>query len=524
MKNKSLYDTFDLESLKEQFNKIKHRGPDDTSIVFDENYFFGFHRLSINDLTTNGNQPFQVQDSITICNGEIYNWKELNDKHKYNLKSNSDCEILSHMFNDTLDKQYICNNLDGVFALIHYNKSNKYFYVARDPIGVRPLFYTETEDYYAFSSEAKAIFNYGKTHIFPISTLMSNGTMIKYYTGFSSSISMSTLNYTTLKNNLVQALHKRIMNNERDIGFFLSGGLDSSLMASIAKQLYPNQKIKTFSIGTDISSPDLVYARTMASVLDSEHHEVIYTLDEGIKVLDEVIYHLESYDTTTIRASIPMYLLCKYISKNTKIKVMISGEGADELFGGYLYFHNAPNPSEFQKETIKLLKNVHMFDSLRADRCTAAWGLEVRVPFFDKTFLNYVLGIHESFKHINTIEKYILRKAFDTHNYITKDVLWRQKNAFSDAVGYNWITHLKNHVESIYENMDEDEIKKQINTYTYDIPQTNEELHYRNIYTKHFGIPNLGNYGMWRAQWSNNLIDPSATYLCVHQDSRIAST
>lgn len=511
--------------VRASFATLKHRGPDTNSLIITNDFILGFHRLSINDLSDAGNQPFEVNQTRTVCNGEIYNWVELCDSHDVLTTSHSDCEVLAHLV-DRFGRDFDFNSIDGVFACAHarYNEETKeYDYiVSRDPIGVRPLFYLETDDYIAFASEAKALVGLSSTenvHIFPIGTTWYNGTFKKYHM---LPVEVKPANRYSIYHGLVQAVEKRIHNCDTELGFFLSGGLDSSLVAAIAKTL-KKKRLKTFSIGMDKESPDLVHARKMAQALGSEHHEVIYTKEEGISTIPFIIHTLESFDCTTVRASIPMYLLCKYIKENTNVKVMLSGEGADELFGGYLYFHNAPTPSDFQLETKKLVKNVHMFDGLRADRCTAAWGLEVRVPFFDRNFVDLIVSIPPEAKMpVNGIEKHILRKAFqETPVKVPYDILWRQKNAFSDAVGYGWIDAIKEHVENKISDKDFAEHRAK---YPTSPPMSKEELFYRttfdNIFPHH---EQLGAMFMWRPNWTH-VIDPSATFLDVHEDTRAGIT
>jgi asparagine synthase (glutamine-hydrolysing) len=282
---------------------------------------------------------------------------------------------------------------------------------------------------------------------------------------------------------------------ERPVGFFLSGGLDSSLIASIASDL-SDTPIKTFSIGFEgQDSPDLKAARVVANYIQSDHTEITFSLQEGLDAIKDVIWHLETFDTTTIRASVPMFLLSKYISENTDIKVVLSGEGADELFGGYLYFHNAPNVTKFALETNRLVLDVHLFDVLRADRCTAAHGIELRVPFFDPDFIEYVMdGFQPSLKRTK-LEKMILRQAFD--GFLPNEILYRQKNGMSDAVGYGWVDGIKEYCKSRWF-------------------QRTEEKYYKKIFNSHFGtfMENLTPY-MWLPKWSGNITDPSARQLSV---------
>ena len=305
-----------------------------------------------------------------------------------------------------------------------------------------------------------------------------------------------------IKGLLESAVNKRL-SSERPIGFFLSGGLDSSLIAGIGNKLL-GKKVTTFSIGTDGNSPDLMYARKVASYLNTDHHEIIFKVEEGIKALKEVIYHLESYDCTTIRASVPMYLMSKYVKENTDIKVILSGEGADELFGGYLYLHNAPDEESFYEETQLLLKNISNYDVLRADRCTSGNGLELRVPFLDKDLVDYVNNVDPKYKKTK-IEKLILREAFDD-GMIPKEVLYRQKNGMSDAVGYSWVDFMRKYCN---DNISEWNPEK----YTMNKPVGKEEYVYREIYTQFFGKTEFLTH-IWRPKYTS-ILDPSATLLKV---------
>lgn len=531
--------------IREAFNTIKHRGPDNSSLIITPSYVLGFHRLSINDLSDSGNQPFESgmktrtetetgteaeTETKTICNGEIYNWKELSESHDITLKSGSDCEVLCHLF-DKYGESFDYNEVDGVYACVHVRQTNDFF-ACRDPIGIRPLYYVETESFTAFASEAKALITFSEVKIFPIGSFWHNGHFTKYY---SLPKEIKPTNRCQLYHTLVQAVEKRINNCDAEYGFFLSGGLDSSLIAGIAKTLRPDKKIKTFSIGMSKDSPDLVHARTMANALGSEHHEVLFTKEEGIATIPFIIYALESFDCTTIRASVPMHLLSKYISEKTNVKVMLSGEGADELFGGYLYFHKAPTAAAFQDETRKLVENVHMFDGLRADRCTSDWGLEVRVPFFDRAVVDNVMSMSpESKRPHKGIEKYILRKAFENtpvNAYVPHSILWRQKNAFSDAVGYGWIDAIKEYVSERRERerselerseseRSESERSESERVFKTSPPTSDEELFYRLTFRDIFiGHEQLSALSMWRPNWTD-VTDPSATYLEFHEAKR----
>jgi asparagine synthase (glutamine-hydrolysing) len=308
----------------------------------------------------------------------------------------------------------------------------------------------------------------------------------------------------------------RIENTDRPIGFLLSGGLDSSLVAAVAKSLLPEgTRLRTFSIGTE-SSPDIQAARVVAKYLDTDHTEVPFDIEEGLAVIPDVIKSLESYDTTTVRASVPMWLLCKWISQNTECRVIISGEGSDELFGGYLYFHYAPDVQHFYLENIRRLRLIHQFDGLRADRCIAAHGLELRVPFLDKEFVEVGMTIDQRLKVPgDRMEKWILREAFE--GYLPNEILWRQKNGMSDAVGYSWVDAVKKAAEGII--TDEKFSNVKYVSGTHNSPLTKEEAMYRNYFWKEFG------YGrdhliseIWRPRWTTET-DPSAAKLSVHQDN-----
>lgn len=538
------------------FNLIQHRGPDFSKhVVFtsENNYaFIGFHRLSINDLSDVGNQPFKYTgDNSTlthlVCNGEIYNWKELTGIHDITLKSNSDCEVIGHLLNSKqYDTKTFMNMLDGEFSCITFNEKDYSSVVFRDSIGIRPLFYSETDDFIAFASEGKALYPlHHEVQIFPPGYYWSNknnnisfhqySSLIPTTISFCNRTYNKRFSYHTLQHLVIQAVEKRITNCDTEVGFFLSGGLDSSIVASIAQNYYDkhniDKKIVTFSIGMHgQNSSDLYAASYIAKKLGSDHHHVTYTEKEAFNALQDVIHQLESYDCTTIRASIPMYLLCKYISQKTHTKVLLSGEGADEVFGGYLYFHNHPTHEEFQNETYKLSQKVHMFDVLRADRCNAKWGLEVRVPFFDHNLIEYVYNTipiakvpHEHANNFKKIEKHALRKAFENYPYIHKIpdtneynyILYRQKDAFSDAVGYSWVSKLKKHAEK--------NVQKSLKNYEIDQPLSNEELYYRQVFDARYpNAKHIGNIGIWRPNWTT-VTDPSATQLNVHSNNILST-
>lgn len=420
---------------------LKHRGPDGISCKHVGNTYLEFNRLAING-GPGPKPPIEHDQRFLIANAEIYNHLELGG-----VEGDSDCQVILPTIKE-YGLAHACELFSGDFAFVLTDGSH--VWAARDRIGVRPLFYTRPSvGTISFASEMKALSHFGtEIKAFPPGHV---------YDGELDAFVCWAPNYWDcprddadkehvthhIRSLLFQAVDRRVSNTERPVGFFLSGGLDSSIVAALGKKaLGPNTRIRTFSIGLK-DSPDLLAARDMAAHLDSDHTEVTFTEKEGIEALRDVIWHLESYDTTTVRASVPMYLLSKYIAANTDVRVILSGEGADELFGGYLYFHDAPNELQFRHETTRLVRDVHMFDVLRADRCTAAHGLEVRVPFFDRDVVDYAMdGFRARLKMPRDgFEKALLRDAFQ--DMLPRHIAWRQKNGMSDAVGYTWVDALR---------------------------------------------------------------------------------
>lgn len=483
---------------------LSHRGPDDYDTKTIGKCRMDFYRLAINDLTPAGMQPFVHKNSMLVCNGEIYNHREFRNGLE---KGNSDCEILLPLIKDV----GIVNTLkmlNGDFAFIYTD--GKRVIAARDPVGVRPLFYCRySHESIAFASEAKALlFLNAEINIFPPGHFFDShvNDFICYHTGYWSVnkyVKMDSMGL--LRQKLEYAVKQRIDNTERDVGFLLSGGLDSSLIASIATKIMG--KIKTFSIGLP-NSPDLTAARKVAKYLDTDHTEVTFTPEEGIAHLNDVIHSLESYDTTTVRASTPMWLLCKYIKKHTACRYIFSGEGSDEILGGYLYFHNAPNVEEFACENMRRLRLIHQFDGLRADRCAGAHGLDLVVPFLDKEFIDACMTINQHDK-IGRIEKHVLREAFE--GYLPHDILWRQKDGMSDAVGTNWVDRVKKYAEGEIDSKTYSDIVTR--THGHNIPLTREEALYRSIFWRMYGRENDHLISeIWRPRWTT-ITDPSARLL-----------
>lgn len=478
----------------------RHRGPDESKTYTDGVFEYCFHRLSINGVSSGG-QPMFVNGNTVMCNGEIYNYKELADEYGIELVTGSDCEIIGYIDEDNV------RALDGDFAFVLVKDGVPL--IARDPVGVRPLYYGfDVDGHIAVSSEIKSFrSDVSRISHFPPGHYYHRGNFVNYNPIVHrepSPASASAYDESKLRSTFIDGVKKRLM-SDRDIGFFLSGGLDSSIVAAVGKELLGD--VRTFSVGLKdpYFSPDIEHANLMAEFIRSNHTNVYFTPEEGIGAIKEVIWHLETYDCTTVRASVPMFLLSKYVAENTDIKVILSGEGADELFGGYIYFHDAPSDAAFREESARLMKNVHQFDVLRADRCTAGNGLELRVPFFDKAFVNEVIDMSTTLKR--TIpEKQTLRDAFRA--YIPEEIYKRQKNGMSDAVGYTWVDAVKNYANAVVTN---EEFESMAERYTHNTPLTKEEYLYRKVYHDIFGKVDACS-SVWRPRWTN-CADPSARCL-----------
>jgi|TARA_B110000240_G_C13497495_1_gene452346 asparagine synthase (glutamine-hydrolysing) len=484
-------------------NMLNHRGPDDYHSVTLGKCQMDFYRLSINDISPAGMQPFVGEGHMFMCNGEIYNHKQYETG---NEKSKSDCEVVMNMINK-LGMMKTVESLNGDFAMVYTDGER--VLAARDPVGVRPMFYTRySSNSIAFASEAKALlFLESHIEVFPPGYIYDSyvDNFICYHSGYWD-VQKHITNYTIedVRSNLEKAVHLRLENTDREIGFLLSGGLDSSLIASIAQKRLGT--IKTFSVGLD-GSPDLKAARRVAKYLGSDHTEVIFTVEEGVANLQNVIDSLESYDTTTVRASTPMWLLCKYIKENTNCRYIFSGEGSDELLGGYLYFHGAPNVDAFAYENMRRLKLIHQFDGLRADRCAGAHGLDLVVPFLDKHFIDCCMSINQNMK-MTKLEKQLLRDAFI--GYLPDEILWRQKDGMSDAVGSGWVSYLKEYTESQITEFMFENLKSLCH---HNIPLTKEEAYYRQLFWNRYGSNNDHLISeIWRPKWTS-ITDPSARLL-----------
>lgn len=519
------------EALVKQLSKrMSHRGPDESDLYVTENGSILSHeRLSIIDLNT-GRQPIQgTSNAWMVHNGEIYNHQNLRDTilKGHMFRTTSDSEVIVHLYEEF--GYDFCNLLDGMFAFVVIDGDD--FIAGRDPLGVKPLYYgVDERGRIYFASEMKAISDHCKTFsTFPPGHYYTQKTgFVKYYRPQweDADKAVEDVDFDAVRETLTQAVEKRLM-SDVPVGVLLSGGLDSSLTSSIAARLLENsgKKLKSFSIGLDANAPDAVAARKVAEFLGTEHHEVHFTIEQGIEVLDRLIWHLETYDVTSVRASTPMYFLSKAI-RETGVKVVLSGEGADEVFGGYLYFRNAPSAVDFQKETIERVQKLFTADLLRADKSTMAHGLEARVPFLDKAFLELAIKIRPEEKQpktYNGIEKYILRKAFDTPErpYLPAEVLWRQKEQFSDGVGYSWIDTL---IEYCSARVTDEEMESAAGRFPYNTPATKEAYFYRTIFHKHFPqVSAAQTVRKWIPKWQENT-DPSGRANAAHvqADTHIA--
>lgn len=533
--------------------KIAHRGPDCfrfENVNHFQNCAFGFHRLAIVD-DLNGMQPIRIVSMPhiwMIYNGEIYNHKEVEKKYSFNYLTKCDGESLIHLYNKG-GIEFMAENLYGVFGFILFDTNKRKVYIGRDSFGVRPVFksYNETTGTLAICSEAKGLVNLKQKDING-NSLANNikavlpGTFQEYdlvgkenrtkfvrevkfhkigdVPKYDVDIKLTNDYYENIRVCLRNSVRKRLM-AERRIGCLLSGGLDSSLICGLvvqeANKLGIQQKypIQTFSIGMGDTSPDIVAARKVAKTLNTEHHEVVFTAEDAVNAIIPVIKSLELFDVTTIRASIPMYLLSKYIKEKTDTVVLFSGEGADEIGQGYIFFYKAPSHEASHEESLRICNDLYMFDVARADRTTAAHGLELRVPFLDHFFSHYYFTIpaEERNPRSDRVEKHLIRKAFDKENVIPEEILWRPKEAFSDGVA----SKKKSLFEILQEHIDnlvtDEEFKQNVNKYTFNTPKTKEGYYYRKIFEELY--PNCEHFTpyIWLPKWCGDVVDPSARIL-----------
>lgn len=532
--------------LLEMSKKVRHRGPDWSGIYSNDKAILTHERLAIVD-PTSGQQPLFSDDKnlVLAANGEIYNHQELRSTlTDYKFQTASDCEVILALYKEKgVD---FVDDLNGIFGFALYDvKKNEYF-VARDHMGIIPLYigWDQNGTFYV-ASELKALEGVcTKIELFPPGHYLSSktGEFVKWYERDWTSYDAVKENETSieeLKDALEKSVKRQLM-SDVPYGVLLSGGLDSSVTSAIAKQ-YSQKRIESgdadeawwprlhsFSVGLE-GSPDLAAAQKVADHIGTVHHEIKFTIQEGLDAIKDVIYHLETYDITTVRASTPMYLMARVI-KSMGIKMVLSGEGADELFGGYLYFHKAPSPKDFHEETVRKLDKLHMYDCLRANKSLAAWGIEGRVPFLDKEFMDVAMRLNPKDKMITPekMEKWVVRKAFEDH--LPESVAWRQKEQFSDGVGYSWIDTLK---EVVNKEVSDEQMQNAHFRFPVQPPRTKEEFYYRTIFEEHFpsdaaamsvpSVPSIACSTPIALEWDEafkNMNEPSGRAIAkVHTDA-----
>lgn len=480
--------------------KLRHRGPDWSGIYCGDKAILAHERLSIVD-PTSGSQPLFSPDGTCVLavNGEIYNHLEIRERYKdkYEFQTQSDCEVILALYQDK-GVDFI-EELNGIFAFALYDMKNDIYLIARDHIGIIPLYMGwDRHGQFFVGSELKALEPFcAKVEVFLPGHYYSstNGVLEKWY-------HRDWTSYDAVKDNVssvdklrdaLEAAVKRQLMSDVPYGVLLSGGLDSSIISAIAKKHSAMRvesgdqqnawwpQLHSFAVGL-VGSPDLIAAKKVADHIGTVHHEINFTVEQGLDAISEVIYHLETYDVTTVRASTPMFLLARAI-KAMGVKMVLSGEGADEIFGGYLYFHKAPSAKDLHEETVRKLDKLHLYDCLRANKSLAAWGVEGRVPFLDKEFMDVAMSLNPEDKMCRQgrIEKWILRKAFE--EYLPSEIAWRQKEQFSDGVGYSWIDNLK---VIAAEKISDQQMAEAASYYPINPPQNKEEFLYRSIFAEHF--------------------------------------
>ncbi|MCR5145339.1 MAG: asparagine synthase B [Lachnospiraceae bacterium] len=507
-----------MKDFEEAFSKTVSRGPDMQRVIEVSDSVLGFQRLAIMGLDESGMQPFELDGNYVVCNGELYGFRKEKENlisKGYKFLSDSDCEIILPMYKEYGVEMFA--KLDAEFAMIIYDKDTDDLVAARDPIGIRPLFYGyDQEESIMFASEAKNLVDLcKKVYAFPPGHYYKDGQFIcykdiaardEYHDDDVEKVCKQ------IHNLLVAGVEKRL-DADAPVGFLLSGGLDSSLVCAISQKLM-DKPIKTFAIGMNEDAIDLKYAKEVAEYLGSEHHEIIINKDLVLASLEEVIAALGTYDITTIRASMGMYLICKGIKKICpEVRVLLTGEISDEIFG-YKYTDFAPNAEEFQQEAEKRLRELYMYDVLRADRCISVNSMEARVPFGDIDFVDYVMRINPEIK-MNKYNKgkYLLRHAFEDGDYLPNDILFREKAAFSDAVGHSMVDYLKEYANGIYSDED---LEKAKSKYEYATPFTKESLLYRELFEKYYPgqAEMIVDFWMPNKNWENcDVDDPSARVL-----------
>ena len=505
-----------IETIRTCFERTVSRGPDSSRLVRVPGGILGFHRLAIMGLDERGMQPFEMEGDYVVCNGELYGFRPMREElsKKYAFASESDCEILLPLYREYGLEMF--RTLDAEFALVLYDARKNRLIAARDPIGIRPLYYGALpEGGMAFASEPKNLMGLCKTILpFPPGCYWTDGEFVRYADAAHVDQFVMAEEETVCArlHDLLWAGVKKRLDADAPLGFLLSGGLDSSLVCAIA-QREMKKPIRTFAVGMDTDAIDLKYARQVADYIGSAHTEVIITREEVLAALPTVVELLGTYDITTIRASMGMYLVCKYIHEHTDIRVLLTGEISDELFG-YKYTDYAPDAAAFQQEAEKRIRELHMYDVLRADRCISVNSLEARVPFGDLAFVRYAMSIDPRLKmNRHGMGKYLLRKAFEADRLLPEAILWRQKAAFSDAVGHSMVDDLKAQAEQRYTV---EEAREKSQAYTHARPFTKESLMYRELFEQFYP----GQSGMVVDFWMPNrtwpgcdVDDPSARVL-----------
>lgn len=533
--------------ILEMSKRIRHRGPDWSGIFSNDKALMGHERLAIVD-PTSGNQPLFSEDGryVLAANGEIYNHKELRQQFegKYKFKTASDCEVILALYQEK-GPEFV-DEMNGIFGFAIYDTQEDTYFVARDHMGIIPLYmgWDQHGTFYV-ASELKALEGVcTKIELFPPGHYLcsSDEAPVQWYTRDwmeFDQVKDNTTSIDDIHDALAAAVRRQLM-SDVPYGVLLSGGLDSSVTSALAK-LYASKRVESddkqaawwpqlhsFSVGLE-GSPDLAAAQKVADHIGTVHHEIKFTIQEGLDAIRDVVYNLETYDITTIRASTPMYLMARAI-KSLGIKMVLSGEGADELFGGYLYFHKAPTAKDFHEETVRKLDKLHQYDCLRANKSLAAWGIEGRVPFLDKAFMDVAMRINPKDKMINQerMEKWVVRKAFE--KYLPESVAWRQKEQFSDGVGYNWIDTLKEVVEAA---VSDEQMANAQYRFPKQTPQNKEEFYYRSIFEEHFpsetaalcvpSVPSVACSTPIALEWDEafkNMNDPSGRAVAkVHDDA-----
>lgn len=514
----------DYELFKQGFDRTISRGPDDSRIIDTGFGFLGFHRLAIMGLTGEGMQPFSLSGHFLVCNGEIYGFRSLKkdlEKKGYSFQSESDCEILLPLYQEYGTDMF--RMLDAEYALIIFDKNSRSYIAARDPIGIRPLYYGyDKNGAIIFASEPKNLIGLTERIMpFPPGHYYKDGKFI-CYRDITEVSSVCQDDIETICRNihdkLTEGIKKRL-DADAPLGFLLSGGLDSSLVCAVSARIL-GRPIRTFAIGMSEDAIDLKYAKEVAEYIGSDHTEILITKEDIISSLPDVIHSLGTFDITTIRASVGMYLICKAIHETTDIRVLMTGEISDELFG-YKYTDFAPSKEAFQEESAKRIRELHMYDVLRADRCISVNSMEARVPFGDLDFVSYVMSIDPAKKmNIYHKGKYLLRHAFEG-DYLPHDILMREKAAFSDAVGHSLVDYLKEYANNYYTD---EEYERKCKTYTHAAPFTKESLLYREIFEQFY--PGQGqmisDFWMPNRSWEGcNVNDPSARVLSNYGASGI---